>query len=276
MSKFCYTKTIKRKRPSTGTSAAVAYKDNYWPLGTVLRVFFIDATLYQRVSFERVENEILEPINLFAEYVTDRENSDIRISFNEGWGSYSYVGTDNLFISKDQETMNIGWEGDDVMRHEFCHALGMLHEHQNPKNPIKWNEKVVIQALSGPPNYWSIEQIRFNVLDVLDIALVDATDSDVNSIMKYFAPPGWTQDGVYHAPNTQLSDTDRSFLSEKYPLPESNGHLDFCRSIWRDKSQLRRLLEVQLVRLAKSLGVDASVNDLKNDTVDRVWEKLRK
>jgi hypothetical protein len=35
--------------------------------------------------------------------------------------------------------------------HEFGHAIGLAHEHQNPKGGIEWNEEVVIRECSDPP-----------------------------------------------------------------------------------------------------------------------------
>ena len=69
--------------------------------------------------------------------------------------------------------MNYGWltptSDDDELRrvvlHEFGHALGLIHEHQNPEGGIQWNEPAVKADLSGPPNNWDDETIRHNVLD---------------------------------------------------------------------------------------------------------------
>ena len=50
--------------------------------------------------------------------------------------------------------MNYGWltpDSDDdelrrVVLHEFGHALGLIHEHQNPEGGIEWNEPAVKAA----------------------------------------------------------------------------------------------------------------------------------
>jgi hypothetical protein len=36
--------------------------------------------------------------------------------------------------------------------HEFGHALGLIHEHQNPSGGIQWNKPVVCRYYEGPPN----------------------------------------------------------------------------------------------------------------------------
>jgi len=280
--KFCYTKTVGKKVLSDySKQSAVAYKDSYWKLGQVLKIYFIDATPEQEIEFVEIIEEILKPLNLFSDYGTSIEESDIRISFKEGWGSYSYLGTDALFIPKDQETINIGWDGKDVMRHEFGHALNLLHEHQNPNEPIQWNEQVVIDALSGAPNYWSEEEIRFNVLDSVDSDLVDTTSFDKDSIMLYYFPSSWTLNNFETNDNFTLSEKDKSFLASKYPLDEveetvvESDLIEFCKNIWTSKSRLNRMLEIQLVFIANSLGIEASVNDLKKETLDKVWNKIR-
>ena len=67
--------------------------------------------------------------------------AEIRIAFRQGNGSWSHLGTFCRQITDDDEpTMNYGWltpDSDDVelrsvVLHEFGHALGLIHEHQNP------------------------------------------------------------------------------------------------------------------------------------------------
>ena len=51
-----------------------------------------------------------------------------------------------------------------VVVHEFGHALGAIHEHQNPKGGIEWNLPAVYKYFAGPPNFWSKEDVDVNVL----------------------------------------------------------------------------------------------------------------
>ena len=54
-----------------------------------------------------------------------------------------------------------------VIQHEFGHAVGLIHEHQRPDRPIKWNEDVLLQYFGGPPNNWWLDQIgRTNRVDL--------------------------------------------------------------------------------------------------------------
>ena len=65
--------------------------------------------------------------------------------------------------------MNLGFLDGGTAGHEFGHAIGLAHEHQNPAGGIEWNEARVIQDLSGPPNNWDEAQIRHNVLKKYEV-----------------------------------------------------------------------------------------------------------
>lgn len=70
---------------------------------------------------------------------------NLRVTFDESLGSWSYLGTQNLEIPANEATLNLGWveKGTTAMGayekgtilHEFGHALGLLHEHQSPARP---------------------------------------------------------------------------------------------------------------------------------------------
>ena len=67
--------------------------------------------------------------------------------------------------------MNLALRGDRypdaVILHEFGHALGLKHEHQNPAFRIQWNESAIIQHLKQSQG-WSEAQIRHNVINRLN------------------------------------------------------------------------------------------------------------
>lgn len=221
--RFCYLPKIANEiTNSQFTLSAVARKGKYWTPGQKLRIFFIGGTTSQINSMKSTIIEMLSYTEtLSVEFVTDRMQSDIRISFVQGIGSYSYLGTDAKFISKSKETLNLGWAGKDVERHEFGHALNLAHEHQNPNGGIIWDEAAVIKSLSGPPNNWSLSQIRHNVLDQLPIGSVDSTAFDKKSIMLYYFEPSWTLNGVETNSNVVLSETDKQFLKSAYSFPDT-------------------------------------------------------
>lgn len=220
--KFCYDKTIFPAQKRKNTLKAVWDKSKYWRKGQVIKVFFINGASYEQAEMKKALSEIAFYTKLSFIYTTNRQESDIRVSFNKGWGSYSYVGTDALFIPKSMETINIGWRGLDVCRHEALHAMGALHEHQNPNEGIEWDEQAVIEDLSGAPNYWTEEEIRHNVLNKLKMEEVDASAYDPNSIMVYYFPASWTKNGVSSKDNLDFSAQDIQFMKDIYGYTEKD------------------------------------------------------
>jgi hypothetical protein len=156
----------------------------------------------------------------------DHQDPEIRIALDEEDGHWSAVGTDalvELFFAKSEPTMNCALTTDSpdaeysrVVLHEFGHALGLIHEHQNPAAGIKWNERVVIDALKRSQG-WDEATIRHNVLNSVDRDDVRFTAFDDKSIMLYPFPREWTLDGRQFGQNTTLSDTDKAFIATHYP-----------------------------------------------------------
>jgi hypothetical protein len=116
--------------------------------------------------------------------------------------------------------MNLGWLAEDAYLHELGHTLGLLHEHQNPTTPIKWNEANVIKDLSGPPNNWTVDMIRFNVLNPYPLPNVITTALDKISIMMYPIPASWTLDGFTTPGGKSITEVDRKFIGDRYPFEE--------------------------------------------------------
>ena len=149
----------------------------------------------------------------------------IRVSFEQGRGSWSYIGTDCLGIQATQATMNLGWVQDStpeegfasVVLHEFGHALGLLHEHNHPDANIQWDVPAVTADLSGPPNFWDDETIRSNVFERYNAASVITTPFDQDSNMIYPIREGWTLDHKAFMPSPRISAGDRATIQRFYP-----------------------------------------------------------
>ncbi|GHH68700.1 hypothetical protein GCM10017673_18230 [Streptosporangium violaceochromogenes] len=210
-----------RTFPVAGTQRAVMPIGKLWMVGSVLHVRFMGGTQAQR---KKVQKEALwwtECANL--EFVfDDAPDAEIRVSFEPSGGAWSYVGTDCRAIPLDQPTMNLGFLDDGTAAHEFGHTIGLAHEHQNPRSGIEWNTAQVMKDLSGPPNHWTPEQIRHNVLNKYTAAHIKGTDFDPHSIMLYFFPGSWVVGGVGTRANRTLSPLDRSYVGgpEAYPRTE--------------------------------------------------------
>jgi hypothetical protein len=111
---------------------------------------------------------------------------------------------------------------DDLKRtvlHEFGHAIGLIHEHQNPyaDRPIAWNKAAVKADCSKPPNSWTDKQIEDNIFQHYNRDDVIATDRDPLSIMLYPIPSAWTLDGFSRAMNRELSAEDKRLVRNVYP-----------------------------------------------------------
>lgn len=209
--------------PGINVSSAILIINKMWPNGSSLRVKFMGGTADEHEKVKGWADQWTEHANLKFEYVND-DDAEIRVGFVKGDGSWSAVGTDALnrtYFPLGDRTMNFGWELEEgTVLHEFGHAIGLGHEHQNPDGGIEWNEQVVISALRRPPNSWSPETTRHNVLRKYLESQVNGTQFDPDSVMLYFFPASWTRNGVATHANEVLSATDKEFIGSAMAYPK--------------------------------------------------------
>ncbi|MFN0119067.1 MAG: M12 family metallopeptidase [Blastocatellia bacterium] len=210
------------KRRAGGAMRAVFEFRKMWMNGTTLRVRFLGGTPQQQAKVKAEGVIWTQFANLNFEF-NNAADAEIRISFNEDDGAWSYVGTDCTGIPRNQATMNLGFMDPGVVAHEFGHAIGLGHEHQNPKGGIEWNEPAVIKDLGGPPNSWSPEETRHNVLNKYTVDQIRGTQFDPDSIMLYAFPAKWTLNGIATKSNKSLSALDRSFIASVEAYPGRNA-----------------------------------------------------
>ena len=203
---------------------AAILKSAMWGQGAKISCRFLEGSPALQARVMAVAREWEKFANLTLEFRTSGPTS-IRIAFRPGKGSWSYIGTVCRRIHEPKETMNYGWltdhSSDDEVRrvvlHEFGHAIGLIHEHQNPLHGIAWNKPAVIHDLSGPPNSWDLDKINTNMFVHYLVSDVIATPVDGKSIMMYPIPKAWTLDGFSAGLNSELSPSDKQLVAAAYP-----------------------------------------------------------
>ena len=130
-------------------------------------------------------------VNLNFVFVTTPRFAQIRISFDSEGGAWSALGRESDF-PRHKPSMNLGYLNTTIIIHEFMHALGMGHEHQNPNPGIEWDREVVLAA--GRTRYgWDEAKTQLNILDTLEKGATSGSDYDPKSIMVYAFPLEWTK-----------------------------------------------------------------------------------
>ena len=206
-----------------------------WEPGDVLTVGFIFQEAHEQVR-RRVEEAAQEWClysNISFQFIGEippgppdpaHPPPKIRVGFLPG-PVYSRIGRDCESVPPEQRTMNLGsmstvtpWrELRRTVLHEFGHALGMIHEHQQPQVPFEWDEAEVLAVFGAPPFEWSEERIRRNILDRFQVDTTQFSAFDPQSIMLYPIPSSVTG-GTFHTDwNDVLSPIDKAFVEKLYP-----------------------------------------------------------
>ena len=205
-----------------GGTRAIAPIGKTWMTGSTLRVRFIGGTPTEQAIAREQAGWWGQAANLKFEF-HNAPNADIRITFDSNDGAWSYVGTDCRGIPLNQPTMNLGFLDGGTAAHEFGHAIGLAHEHQNPRGGIQWNEQVVIEELAKSPNFWDEATARHNVLRKYSVDQIKGTDFDPDSIMLYFFPASWTRNGIATKANEVLSALDKQFIAGAKMYPKTGA-----------------------------------------------------
>jgi hypothetical protein len=115
-----------------------------------------------------------------------------------------------------------GWTPGATVIHEFGHALGMMHEHQNNMNKTN---KIELNISEVRKSYPDEKQAQTNVIDRYDCDGNDCeyggTTFDPESIMLYFLPDNWVVGKNPTKANFKLSADDLGWLKNIYPMNES-------------------------------------------------------
>jgi hypothetical protein len=205
-------------------------------------------------AIEQIVQERLAPLVgvkiKFRENPTDPDNSPLRqwdeeyheneivISFIIDNGACSYVGNDINNEDTPRPTMNLGWFDVSTVIHEFCHALGMVHEHQNPYGvEIDWNLPKLYQWAEDTQQ-WNKEETDIQIVNKYKQSDINGSSFDPCSVMLYFYPADLTDNDVGTNQNLRLSPVDMTWLAQQYPGGDFNGHNsveEFYLSIYSDE-----------------------------------------
>jgi serralysin len=222
---WCFT-WMAGEEEGTGATRAALLRGVKWNPGEIISVSFLDGDPAVQKKVRNVARRWTYSgrARLRLDF-RQGPDTDIRISFRHP-GSWSVLGTTCRQVTdKSRPTMNYGWlhagstaeEIRRVVLHEFGHALGLVHEHQNPADGIKWNREAAINELSGSPNNWSLATIEFNMFHTFSDQETNFTALDPRSIMMYPIPERWTTNGFSVGLNSNLSKKDKEFISQQYP-----------------------------------------------------------
>ncbi|MGG3159772.1 M12 family metallopeptidase [Priestia megaterium] len=212
------------KLPPKSNKEIAVIKEYLWEPGQTIHVRFLD-------GLPEVQEKVKKHAKKWEEYANikfnfdDSPDAEIRISFDANDGSWSFIGTYCKEIDKDKATMNYGWlrpntsdtEYSRVVLHEFGHALGCIHEHQNPTANIPWDKEAVYSYYMGPPNNWKKEEVDDNIFARYSKNMTNFTEFDPTSIMLYPIPEDHTIGDYAVVGGVTLSENDKKFIQQMYP-----------------------------------------------------------
>lgn len=200
------------------------WRDKKWANGKTIKVKFLEGSQFLKDKVIEKALIWMQFANIDFEFI-DNGDAEIRISFQQGNGSWSYIGVDCLNITNQNEpTMNFGWfdqntpdhEFSRTILHEFGHALGCIHEHQSPAASIPWDKPAVYRYYAATQG-WTQAEVDNNIFAVYDNFTISNSNFDRNSIMLYPIDGALTGYRYSVGMNNLLSMNDIDYIRQWYP-----------------------------------------------------------
>ena len=193
-----------------------------WRNGRTLRVRILNGTPRIKTKVRQYAAAWSTYANITFDFV-DSGDAEIRVNIDSSGNSWSYVGTWNLSVPPTDPTMNLGWltdsspetEFSSTILHEFGHALGCVHEHSPPVAGIPWDVPAAYAHYDAAG--WSRKWVDQNIFQAYNSMSTQYPEFDPTSIMVYPIAASLTTNGFSVGMNSQLSEMDRSFITDAYP-----------------------------------------------------------
>lgn len=231
---------------SVDTSSRGAFNEDYRWKQPVVTVGFFGGSEFVRKKVQQYATEWTQHCGIQFFFV-DHRDADIRIGFYKNQGSWSLMGNQSAYASKniltfesepgrDGISMNFGWfdektpeyEFKRTILHEFGHALCLEHEHLNPLGGIQWDKKKLYDFYKKSQG-WSSSIVDHNLLKPYSVNKTNG-QYDPKSIMHYPIPAEHTLNGYEVSWNVELSAGDKELIAQLYPknkpaAPKSYQHI---------------------------------------------------
>jgi hypothetical protein len=215
--KMAFSRTKNERLTTVYTKQNGAMTANADPLSVEITDLFLANKISQQDAVKRIILERFQPLmDNKLEFVTNERDANFVIEFVNDRSAYVND------LGRRATVMHFGWFDGATFMHEFCHALGCVHEHQNPigGTQIKFNEKDVLSYIKCTQG-WPESAIRHNILEQYDVTTLNGSDFDPLSIMMYGFPDCLTYNDAGTQRNERLSAYDMLWVAENYSQNKS-------------------------------------------------------